>query len=67
MIDGLPLDHELFCKELFVPITAVAEVNDLEQAIDLANATEYGLTAGIFSEEDAEVDFFFNRIQAGTV
>ena len=67
VIDGLPLDHELFRKELFVPITAVAEVNDLEQAIDLANATEYGLTAGIFSEEDAEVDFFFNRIQAGTV
>jgi 1-pyrroline-5-carboxylate dehydrogenase len=67
VIDGLPLDHELFRKELFVPITAIAEVNDLEQAIDLANSTEYGLTAGIFSEKDDEVDFFFNRIQAGTV
>ncbi len=67
VIDGLPLDHELFRKELFVPITAIAEVNDLTQAINLANATEYGLTAGIFSEEENEVDFFFNSIQAGTV
>jgi 1-pyrroline-5-carboxylate dehydrogenase len=67
VIDGLPLDHELFQKELFVPITAIAEVNDLDQAINLANSTEYGLTAGIFSEEENEVECFFNSIQAGTV
>jgi len=67
VIDGLPLDHELFQRELFVPITAIGEVNDLGQAINLANSTEYGLTAGIFSEEENEVEFFFNSIQAGTV
>jgi len=37
----------------------------LALAIRLANETDYGLTAGIFSEDDREIDEFFNRIQAG--
>jgi 1-pyrroline-5-carboxylate dehydrogenase len=65
VIDGLPSDHPLFAEELFVPITLVADVLTLDEAIELANETEYGLTAGIFSEDDREIDQFFNRIQAG--
>lgn len=66
LIDGLPKDHALFKEELFVPITVIADVVTLDEAIDLANDTEYGLTAGIFSEDDAEIEKFFDRIQAGT-
>jgi len=65
IIDGLPSDHPLFAEELFVPITLIAEVVTLDEAIDLANATEYGLTAGIFSEDEQEIQRFFDRIQAG--
>jgi 1-pyrroline-5-carboxylate dehydrogenase len=65
IIDGLPSDHPVFKEEYFVPITAVAEVLTLDEAIDLANRSEYGLTAGIFSGERAELDEFFARIQAG--
>jgi 1-pyrroline-5-carboxylate dehydrogenase len=65
LIDGLPVDHALFKEELFVPITVVADVGSLDEAIRLSNDTIYGLTAGIFSEDDAEVDKFFNEIQAG--
>ena len=65
LIDGLPADHPLFKEELFVPITVIADVLSLDQAIDLANDTIYGLTAGIFSEDDAEIQRFFDRIQAG--
>lgn len=65
LIDGLPVDHALFKEELFVPITVVAEVMSLDEAIRLSNDTIYGLTAGIFSEDDAEIDKFFNEIQAG--
>ncbi len=67
VIDGLPLDHRLFRDELFVPITVVGEVLTLDEAISLANQTRYGLTAGIFSEDDAEIDDFFARIEAGVV
>ena len=65
VIDGLPASHALFTEELFVPITVVADVLTLDQAIDLANRTEYGLTAGIFSEDEREIEEFFDRIEAG--
>jgi 1-pyrroline-5-carboxylate dehydrogenase len=65
IIDGLPTSHPLFSEELFVPITVVGDVMTLDEAIDLANSTEYGLTAGIFSEDDREIEKFFDRIQAG--
>jgi 1-pyrroline-5-carboxylate dehydrogenase len=65
IIDGLPPAHPLFSEELFVPITVVADVLTLDQAIDLANQTEYGLTAGIYSEDEDDLQKFFERIQAG--
>jgi 1-pyrroline-5-carboxylate dehydrogenase len=65
VIDGLPAGHPLFEQELFVPIVVVADVLTLDAAIDLANRTEYGLTAGIFSEDEREIAEFFDRIQAG--
>lgn len=67
IIDGLPKNHPLFVEELFVPITVVADVLSLDEALDLANSTSYGLTAGIFSEDDREIQQFFNRIEAGVV
>jgi 1-pyrroline-5-carboxylate dehydrogenase len=67
VIDGLPLDHDLFHTELFLPITVIGEVDGLEQALDHANETEFGLTAGIFSEDEQEIQRFFNGIEAGTI
>jgi 1-pyrroline-5-carboxylate dehydrogenase len=61
----VPADHPVFREEYFVPITAVADVLSLDEAIELANRSEYGLTAGIFSEERQEIETFFNRIEAG--
>jgi 1-pyrroline-5-carboxylate dehydrogenase len=66
-VDGLSQDHPLFREELFVPLLCVAEVRSLDQALEWANHTEYGLTAGIFSGEPAEVDAFLDRIEAGVV
>ena len=65
IIDGLPPNHALFSEELFVPITVLADVMTLDQALELANRTEYGLTAGIYSEREDELSTFFERIQAG--
>jgi 1-pyrroline-5-carboxylate dehydrogenase len=67
IIDGLPADHSLFSEELFVPITVVADVMSIDHAIELANRTEYGLTAGIFTGDDRELQQFFDTIQAGVL
>lgn len=67
IVDGLPIDHELFKRELFLPFLAVAPVDSLDQALAEANATEYGLTAGIFTEDEGEIEQFFDTIEAGVV
>jgi 1-pyrroline-5-carboxylate dehydrogenase len=61
----LPLESSLFREELFVPLLAVAEVGSLDEAVTQANRVEYGLTAGIFSGEAAEVERFFDEVEAG--
>jgi 1-pyrroline-5-carboxylate dehydrogenase len=61
----LPLASELFREELFVPLLAVGVVDDLEQALSESNAAEYGLTAGIFSTDQGEIDRFLDGIEAG--
>ena len=67
VVTGLPLEHRLFRDELFVPFLVVGEVDSLDQALDHANGTPYGLTAGIFSRDDEEVRRFLDRIEAGVV
>jgi len=67
IVDGLDPDHELFTKELFLPFLALAPVASLDEAIRHANDTEYGLTAGIFSEDETEIARFFDTIEAGVV
>ena len=63
----MPLDNELFKRELFLPFLTVAPVESLEQALKEANDVEYGLTAGIFTEDQEEMDYFFDNIEAGVV
>ena len=63
----VPRDSWIWKKELFVPFVAVGAVDSLDEALDLANDTEYGLTAGIFSEDRKEIDRFLEGIQAGVV
>jgi 1-pyrroline-5-carboxylate dehydrogenase len=65
IVDRLPLDHRLLRDELFVPFVTVVEVGSLEEALTWANRSEFGLTAGIFSEDPDEVHAFFERIEAG--
>ena len=67
VIAGLPKDHRLMHDEMFLPITCLWEFDTLDEAIDLANRTEYGLTAGLFSRDDREIKRFFDRIEAGVV
>lgn len=67
VVEGLPEDHELVKNELFVPILHLAKVKTLDEAMARANDTVYGLTAGFFGEDDREVQWFLDNIQAGTV
>jgi 1-pyrroline-5-carboxylate dehydrogenase len=63
----VPLDSWIWKEELFVPFVAVAPYDDLNEAIRLSNETEYGLTAGLYSEDRAEIDKWLASIEAGVV
>lgn len=67
VVAGLPGGHRLARDELFLPFLAVVSVPDLDAALAEANGVPYGLTAGFFSEDEAEVDRFLDEIEAGVV
>jgi len=63
-VTDLPLDHHLWKQEMFLPITTIARVSSINEAMKLANDVDYGLTAGFYGAEE-ETDWFFDQIQAG--
>jgi len=65
VVADLPEGHRLVREELFLPFVAVEEFKTVGEAVDKANATEYGLTAGIFSKDPKEVKEFFDGIKFG--
>ena len=65
IVDGLSVNHQLFKEELFVPFLVVAGVDGFDGAMKLANDTEYGLCAGIYSKDKKELQTFFDNIHAG--
>jgi len=67
IVDGISENNVLIKKELFLPILCINEFNNFEQALDLANSSEYGLTAGIYSKNRNEVDVFLRNIESGVV
>lgn len=67
VVGGLSADHRVFREEFFAPLTAVHAVDSLDEALTLANDSVYGLTAGVYSEDPAEVQAFLDRIHAGVL
>lgn len=65
VIDGLDADADLSCREIFGPVTTLYPVDDLEEALRLANATEYGLTAAIHTRSIDRAMWFVQRVRAG--
>jgi len=54
-------------EEIFGPVLAIVEVNGYEDAIAVANDTDYGLSAAIATRNPAYMHRFARDIQAGTV
>ena len=67
VVADLPHGHELERDELFLPFVTVTRVSSFDEALAEANAPVYGLTAGIFTGDDAEKERFLAEIQAGVV
>lgn len=60
----LPLEHRLWKQEMFVPISTITPVDNIEEAMGYANDVTYGLTAGFYGSLE-EAKWFFDNTQAG--
>jgi 1-pyrroline-5-carboxylate dehydrogenase len=67
VVADLPEDHFLVKNELFLPFVCVQRFDTLEEALVKANDVEFGLTAGIFTDSEEEIEYFFSHIEAGVV
>lgn len=67
VIDNVTPDMDLVQNETFGPIAPIIRVKNLDEAIEIANDTEYGLQAGVFTNDYYAAMRCANEIEAGTV
>lgn len=67
IIDNLSRTAELSQKEIFGPVATLHIVEDLEDALNFANSSEYGLTAAIHTRSVDRAMWFAQRVRAGVV
>ncbi|SIS02613.1 MULTISPECIES: aldehyde dehydrogenase family protein [Pseudomonas] len=63
----VPRDHKLALEEVFGPVLAVLPFDDEDDAVALANGTDYGLVASIWSENGGRQQRLAKRLEGGQV
>ena len=67
VIDNVTPEMDLVERETFGPVAPIIRVNGVDEAIEVANGTEYGLQAGVFTESYSDAMKCAQQIEAGTV
>src|SRR4051812_48910247 len=67
IVTGITPDMRMFHEEVFAPVAALFQVRDLDEAIDLANATIFGLGSNVWTREPDEQDRCIRDLEAGAV
>ena len=65
VVTDIPHEHELATDEHFLPFVTIHEYAEFDSALEMANDSDYGLCAGIFSEDQDEIDTWLDRIESG--
>lgn len=60
-------DNPINLEEIFGPVLSVLSFEDPEEAIALANGTDFGLAAGVYTRDLARAHWTADRLEAGTV
>ncbi len=67
VLDGVPADALVATEETFGPVAPVVAIDSLDHAIELANASPYGLLASVFTADLAKGLRFADRVKTGWV
>lgn len=67
LLRDVPVDHRLAQEEVFGPVLAAMSFKDEDQAVQLANATQFGLVAGIWTRDGGRQLRMAKRVKSGQV
>ena len=67
LIRDVPTEHRIAQEEIFGPVLAITPFDDEDHAIELANATEYGLAAALWTQDGSRQLRMARRLQSGQV
>jgi succinate-semialdehyde dehydrogenase / glutarate-semialdehyde dehydrogenase len=67
VLTDIPKDSPAYNEEFFGPVASIFRVKDLDQAIDVANDSRFGLGASAWTNDSAETERFINELDAGMV
>jgi gamma-glutamyl-gamma-aminobutyraldehyde dehydrogenase len=67
IVDGVKVSDRLFQKEVFGPVLSVTSFKDEQEAIMLANSTDYGLASGVWTSNISRAHRMIKSIRAGVV
>ncbi|AKU92622.1 NAD-dependent succinate-semialdehyde dehydrogenase [Vulgatibacter incomptus] len=65
VLTDIPKDARAFSEEMFGPVASIFRVEDCDEAIALANATDLGLGSSVWTEDPFEQERFVNELEAG--
>src|SRR5205807_10457256 len=67
VLADIPKDSPAYRDELFGPVASLFRINSIDEAIELANATTFGLGSAAWTNEAKERDRFIEDLEAGSV
>ena len=67
VLTNVPKDAPAYCEELFGPVAVLFKVDGIDEAIELANATTFGLGSSAWTNVESERNRFINELEAGCV
>jgi len=67
IFDQVKPEHRIAAEEIFGPVLSILRARDYEQALHFANASEYGLTSSIYTNDAGRIFDFCERIETGMV
>jgi len=67
LLAGVTRDMRMYTEEVFGPVAQLHRVADIDEAIELANATDFGLGSNAWTSDPAEQERFITDLEAGQV
>ena len=67
VITDITADMAIYREEVFGPVASMYRARDIDEAIEIANATPFGLGSNAWTRDDAEISKFVDQIEAGQV